>query len=623
MDSARFRLHKALGRPRFCAKLFSLACVRPQWDGGRFLRWMFISLISSSAVCSHALTIISGPTFTPAPNAPLAGTLQVSTDVPSRVSVSVYDGTNTWQRHFYSYAKSNAVTLLGFKPNRTNEITVTARDRFRNTATSPMPLKFVTAALPADFPTIVLLTNQPAKMESGYTLLRATLKANANNRGYVIAVDNSGEVVWYMVDPSPASMPPTVVRQLDSGNLLILVSTGFLEVNMLGQTVRTRTAPAVPKLNLHEAIPSSNGTIFYLVDSTRTVTNYPTSVTNSNAPTTTRTALYQSVAELSATNATTINTWSLYDMLDPTRVSFIFSTVGNADIEHANALTEDPQDGSFIVSVRTQNAVIKFSRSGQLKWILGPHDNWKPQYQQYLLTPVGAPFEWNFAQHAPEITPQGTLLIHDNGNYRASPFAPVVPPENTYNRAVEYSIDEANMTVSQVWEFGRTNGQSLFSPIVGSANWLPKRENVLVTHGSISYVNGLAPSSYSPTATMVRIREVTHETSPEVVFDLALFDYGNTNSTYKGCYTYRSARIPGLYSSLGRAVQDLVITCGDGKAHLTFSGDETRSYAIEASTNLVDWEQLEVIAEGVDGEFEFEDFDLAGFPRRYYRVITQ
>ena len=49
---------------------------------------------------------------------------------------------------------------------------------------------------------------------------------------------------------------------------------------------------------------------------------------------------------------------------------------------------------------------------------------------------------WNYAQHAPQITPQGTLLLYDNGNYRASPFDSLVLDSANYSRAVEYRINE-------------------------------------------------------------------------------------------------------------------------------------------------------------------------------------
>src|SRR5262249_19059291 len=81
------------------------------------------------AICAHAVTFLSEPSFSPASNAPLAGVLQVTTDVDSRVSVSVDDGTKTWQRNFFDYGQTHSITLAGFSPNRTNQITVIVRDK--------------------------------------------------------------------------------------------------------------------------------------------------------------------------------------------------------------------------------------------------------------------------------------------------------------------------------------------------------------------------------------------------------------------------------------------------------------------------------------------------------------
>ena len=88
------------------------------------------------------------------------------------------------------------------------------------------------------------------------------------------------------------------------------------------------------------------------------------------------------VVEISSTNAALLNAWSPLDLLDPTRVTYLTyenrhgSPVG-VDNEHANAIIDDTNDNSIIVSLRNQNAVFKFSRStGQLKWILGPPALW-------------------------------------------------------------------------------------------------------------------------------------------------------------------------------------------------------------------------------------------------------
>jgi arylsulfate sulfotransferase len=92
------------------------------------------------------------------------------------------------------------------------------------------------------------------------------------------------------------------------------------------------------------------------------------------------------------------------------------------------------------------------------------------------------------------ITPQGTLLIYDDGNFRASPFDSAVSDVDNYSRAVEYDINEATMAVRQVWDYGRTNNPArIFTDRVGNADWLAKSGNVLVTFGNVDYVDGIPP----------------------------------------------------------------------------------------------------------------------------------
>lgn len=550
-------------------------------------------------------------------NAPLAGLLQLATDVPSRISVSVNDGTTVWTHDFLDYSANHSLALLGFKANHTNQVTVTARDSNQNAVTANQPVIFVTDPLPSDFPKLVLLTNQPERMEPGYTLFR--LVNNGTGNAYLTIVDNSAEVVWY------SSLASTLdVRQLANGDLFIPLVTNFVEVNMLGNTVSNWNVPANLTIDFHDGVPTDHGTILYINDASQVVTNFPTSSTDPNAPAQTANVLYNQIIEISATNSALLNSWSLIDMVQPTRIDYLTFTIHSPlgwDCEHANAVIEDPLDGSIIVSMRHQDAVIKFSRSGQLKWILGPHENWNAQFQPYLLTPVGTPFEWSYAQHAPMITPHGTLLIYDDGNFRASPFDASVANQDNYSRAVEYSINEQTMEVSQVWDYGRTNAERIFTDRVGNTDWLPQSGNVLVTFGNVDYVNGALPSSIAPSATMLRIQEVTHDQSPEVVFDLAAFDYSNTVPTYRGTFAYRSHRIPDLYSHLPQPVTDLTVQFIGGNPTLQFSGDQTRTYRIQASSDLAQWSDIGLADFTGSGSFSFTDPASIEVPVRFYRVV--
>jgi arylsulfate sulfotransferase len=593
-------------------------------------RWVLLCVVAILALAdspfARGVTILSGPTFTPSSNAPLAGTLQLATDVDSRVSVLVSDGTNLWERDFYDFATTHSETLLGFHPGRTNLILVTVFDKYRNEDTAPQLLEFDTAPLPSGFPNYTVLIDKPDMMEPGYTMFIAQNRTSPVNT-YATIVDNSGELVWYW---KPAvSNYDNEIRQLANGDLFLPQQSpynNFIEINMLGQTVKTWNPAAGYPVDIHDGVPTDHGTILYFSDITRSVTNFPIKYTESNSPLGTASVEDTPAVEMSASNSALLHVWSPVDLLDPTRISYL---TGNSphgiDNEHGNAVLEDPSDNSVIISLRNQNAVFKVTRAGQVKWILGPPANWGTNFQKYLLTPVGAPFEWNYGQHGPMLTPRGTLLVYDDGNIRASPWDPPVADQDNYSRAVEYSIDETNMTVSQVWDSTAAGGDRLFTEFIGNADWLPERRNVQVTYGYITYINGVHPSPYAPNATMSRIVEYTHDPVPQIVFELSFFDANNTNSRYLGFWIYRSHHIDDLYAHPANPVTDLVASPGSNStAHLEFSADPTYSYAVQMSTDLRNWATIgTAVQAGEVGDFEFDDLSAGQSTTRFYRVVTQ
>jgi len=595
-----------------------LACGIIRRKSGWKTRLAIFCALQSAVFSAQALTILSPPTVIGASNAPLAATLTLTTDVPSRVSVDVNDGSTPWHHDFLDFATVHSEMLVGFKAGQSNVITVTVTDLNHRSVTVATPASFMTAPLPSNLPTLTIHYSDPQKMEPGYTLFR--LANNDNGAAYVTIVDDFGNVVWY------SSMTSTLdVRQLANGNLFIPLTTNFVEVNLLGQLQQSWNVPPGYTIDFHDGVPTDHGTILYLYDDTRQLPEYPTSSTNPNAPMAPAAVEFNRVLEISAansvTNTTLLNNWSLIDMLQPTRVDYLTFSIHYPalgwDSEHANAVIEDPRDHSIIVSLRHQDAVIKFTRDGNLKWILGPHENWNAQFQPYLLTPVGEPFEWNYAQHAPVVTPQGTLLLYDDGNFRASPFDSAVADVDNYSRAVEYRINEDTMEVSQVWDYGRTNDVRIFTDRVGNADWLPKTGNVLVNFGNVDFIDGSRPSPGNSFATILRILEVTHGDNSEVVFDLTASTTGPA-----GAFAYRSHRIPDLYGHPALPVADLTVEVANGDPLLQFSGDPVRSYGIEASTDLIQWHALGVVTSET-ADFSFTDSGADGMPKRYYRVVTK
>ena len=241
-------------------------------------------------------------------------------------------------------------------------------------------------------------------------------------------------------------------------------------------------------------------------------------------------------------------------------------------------------------------------------------------WQPYLLTPTGTPFDWNYGQHAPELTPQGTLLVFNDNPYQASPYDTQVADQNNYSSAVEYRIDETNMTVSEVWNSAwQTNQDRLYAPIVGRVQWLPATRNIFVTYGYITYVNGLAPGGES-----ARLIEYTHDPVPQVVFDLSFAYNGTANSNKGGYYCYRAYQIPHLYSHLAEPVTDLTVRDDPGIPVLEFSADPTRHYLVQASTDLKHWKAVgSPTEEGGVGDFDFYDLNANQFQARFYRVVTE
>jgi hypothetical protein len=177
-------------------------------------------------------------------------------------------------------------------------------------------------------------------------------------------------------------------------------------------------------------------------------------------------------------------------------------------------------------------------------WILGNHDNWQG-FEQYLLSPVGSPFEWQWHQHAPMTTSAGTVLLFDNGNVKASPFTGDVPvrPSANWSRAVEYRIDEETMTVEQVWDWGLPqSGEQLYAPFVGDADYLPETGNVLIDFAGLCTIDDVPSESIRRCHKRVRIIEIERGATDRVVFDLQIDD-----AATGGWIGYRAERIPSLY----------------------------------------------------------------------------
>jgi hypothetical protein len=253
-----------------------------------------------------------------------------------------------------------------------------------------------------------------------------------------------------------------------------------------------------------------------------------------------------------------VNEWRILDLLDPYRITYgsranywgVRGYAGTMDWCHANGTCYDPRDDSILVSLRTQDCIIKFDRkSGTLRWILGAHGNWRAPWSEKLLQP-DASVAWQFHQHDCSITSSGTILCFDNGNHRAQPFNPPTRAARSFSRVVEFAVDEANRSVTQLWSYGDRAGEQIYAGFQGGAMRLPKTGNTFVTYGGICSIDGKpasGPDRFEPGEAEARdrmaIRAQLLEITParEVVLDLRI---GGEPGDPLAMSAFRSEHVP-------------------------------------------------------------------------------
>ena len=452
---------------------------------------------------------------------PLAAIVTLLTHEPARIRLDISDGTNGWSLDAEpDYDRSHEIPVFGLRPGREHSFTVYAIDESGNSSVAG-PFILASIPLPDPFPDIRVTSSNLSAMEPGLTLFNL-MHWYEDRRdveyGSLVIINELAEVVWF----HEAGFPILDARQLENGNILYMNSKyGMLvEVDMLGNTVSrwhsTGVAKDVPADSIpvetetfhHEVSVMPNGNFLTLGAELRDFDDYPSSEQDPDAPNQPATVVGDVILEFTR-DGDIVHSWSFFDILDPYRFGYQSLDPGFwrpvfgenhagtlRDWMHGNGIIYDDRDHSVIVSSRTQDAVVKVGLdTGKLQWILGVPDGWQEPWSDHLLAPVQfigmgrytdkKDMEWPYHQHAPMITPRGTLLLYDNGNFRSRPFDVSQKPEDSYSRAVEYSINEKTMEVSEVWSHGGPGDDAIYSSFISDADWLPHTENVLVTHGGI------------------------------------------------------------------------------------------------------------------------------------------
>lgn len=522
-----------------------------------------------TAGCSRAPSLRVSWTPNPNPRAPLALLGRLEADRPVRARVVLEDGERVLVLERWAELETRRELLvLGVRPDTDYSVRVEVEDAAGRRASSA-PWSWRTAPLPAGFPPLHVTVARPGLMEPGVTLIPAERWPGRGEPdrtfGALLALDPLGEVVWFFEAPHAISE----AKRMSTGNLLYYHGTrgNLVELDMLGNVVRqwytTRLpdtiAPAggipIDASTIHhdvQELPSGN--FLALSTEMRRFDSYPASEDDPSVPPMPARVVGDVILEFRPDGAV-VRRWPVLDLLDPYRIGYESLDWGFwqgvyehspeeplRDWAHVNSVHYDEREQALIVSSYHQDSVFKLDlASGKLRWILGFPSGWGQRWMPLVLTPVGDGL-YPFHQHSARLTPQRTLLLFDNGKYRALPYAPKMQPEDSFSRAVEFAIDEERGEFRELWSYGGREGEKYFTPFLGETDWLPVTGHVLVTDGGrVRQPDGRPGVHPNQGRKWARVLEVTRTTPAEVVFEVVIDD------PRQGWTVYRSERLASLY----------------------------------------------------------------------------
>lgn len=369
----------------------------------------------------------------------------------------------TTYTHTFKESKTHYLEILGLYPDYNNEVIIS----YGNVSKK---IYIQTGKLPNNFVMPSSIYKDEDKLDNELYFY------TPSSIGYTCAYDINGDVRWYLTESFIWE-----INRLRNGNLLLSTdklvnnpyyTTGLYEMNMLGKIYFEYNIDGGYH---HDYYEMPNGNILVLSNNfaNGTVEDY--------------------IVELDLRDGSIVKKFDLTDILPMNEGESENSTT--YDWFHNNSVWYDEKSNSITLSGRHMDAVINISYdTGKLNWIIGDSTNYSSEWQKYFFKPIGDNFEWQWSQHSAKITPDGYVFIFDNGNNKSKIKENYVDASNSYSRGVMYKIDTVNMTIEQIWEYGKERGSDFYSPYISNVLYLG--ENHFVVHsGGIVKVNGI-PSNY-------------------------------------------------------------------------------------------------------------------------------
>ncbi|NAS12821.1 aryl-sulfate sulfotransferase [Poritiphilus flavus] len=431
----------------------------------------------------------------PGSYAPLSARIDLSTASDVSISLRVH-GKNGEEsdiiREFPDMGTDFSIPVHGLYANTENTVTLNFEDD-SGTSLGSKDYTIQTGPLLADLPQIVIKEADRQAMAEGFTLVSYFGHNGTAFPQRPFIFDSFGDIRWYLDFRGHPDLNGLFyddgMERLANGNFYFGsggtafggdASNSIYEVDLFGAVQNTWEMPGYEFH--HEVHEKPNG-------------NFLVTVNKIGAPT-----IEDHIIEIDRESKQIIKVWDLGVSLEKTRTTW---TTDSQDWFHANAVVYDETDDTIIVSGRTQG-VVKLTASNEVVWIMAPHKDWGSagngkDLNQFLLTPLdkdGTPissqavldgdsnhpdFEWNWYQHAPLVMPNGDIMLFDNGDSRN------YSSNERYSRAVVYRVNPTDMTIQQIWQYGKELGEEAYSRIVSDVDYLPQKDHMLYSPGAIIF----------------------------------------------------------------------------------------------------------------------------------------
>lgn len=409
---------------------------------------------------------------------PLSAIASFKTSRAASITVEVQskNGAANVVNEFETVSTEHQIPIYGLYENEATNVKLTANYQDGTSETSTISV--TGNSLPADFVAVGVEKADATQMADGWTFIMA-----GSLQGYVYAIDETGAVRWMLSEKGLGAA--SSLLPLSNGNYLIGGDKSFgqyykynlFELNMTGQMINEYLVNGYH----HDAQELPNGNLLILSN-------------NVNGD-----VVEDTMYEIERSTGAILRTWDLNSYFNVgnynnagQHVSDLNYGSDTHDWLHTNGMEYDESTNSVLISARHQDAVFSMSlETGDINWILSnPDDLWSEYLKEKLLKPTGDNFEWQYGQHNISLLPNGDIMMFDNGDYRSKNTDEVLPATQGYSRAVVYRIDKENMTVSQVWQFGKELGSAPMAAYVSSSQYLGENHYLIDFGGIVKDSNG-------------------------------------------------------------------------------------------------------------------------------------